>query len=377
MKTETSLSQILRDRWFSDGPIGFEEFLSLVLYHPRYGYYGSARAKVGATGDFYTNVSVGPVFGEMLVEQFVQIWELLERPKEFYLVEQGAHDGSLLNDVLSALSSYPEFSSCVLPVVIEPSPALQALQQQRLEAQDKQIRWISNPSELHDISGVHFSNELIDALPFALLRFSKGRWMERTVEMDSHENWIFGERALSTSLLEEVSKLPIPPSEPYETEIRPRIRTWMQEILSLFKRGVVLICDYGFSRAEYYRPERTRGTLFCYQNHSRDENPLVSIGEKDISAHVDFSAIADVATEQGWKIAGYTDQHHFLIGVAESWLRSVNGKQLSLAEQKKMRSLQKLLHPESMGCQFRFLACSKGLPEVPLSGFTYTRSEPL
>lgn len=373
MKPSEQMLQLLQQRCESNGPLGFEEYLSLVLYHPELGYYATEGGGPGLEGgDFFTNVSVGPVFGELLAGQFLEIWRSLGCPPEFTLMEQGANDGSLMADVLTAVDRNPDFAACVRPVLLEPLPTLRARQQARLEPWGDRFEWIEYPGERTFTTGVHFSNELIDALPFSLFRFSDGRWKEKAVKVSPEGELRWVERPIAGDLERFVEKIPRLTTEPYETEIRPTISKWMKETTGMFERGVILICDYGYPRLEYYSKARNRGTLLCYQRHQKDDNPLDSPGTKDISAHVDFTAVAEAALAEDWQLLGFTDQHHFLVGAAEQWLREMDGKPMNAAEQRKMRSLQTLLHPESMGTRFHFLAFGKGVAgEMNLSGFRH------
>lgn len=361
MKTERAVQSLLLARWEERGDIGFDEFLQLVLHHPEVGYYHSGHGAVGWKGDFFTSVSVGAIFGEILCQHFQKIWVSLDRPPVFHLIEQGANDGALMADVLSAAASEPRFAKSLQPVVIEPSPSSQKRQKERLSLFSGKISWVESPDALEPFCGVHFSNELVDALPFVLLRFSGGRWQERAVCWNAEKGWEFRLRPLSPELEKEASVLPVPTREPYDTEIRPAAKHWLREVASRMKKGVLIACDYGFLREEYYSPERHTGTLLCYQKHRRDENPLENIGEKDISAHVDFSALKEGAESAGFAWTQLVDQHHFLVKAGSGWLRSLDGKKLSPTEQKKLRAFQMLVHPESMGRKFRFFSAGKGV----------------
>ena len=161
------LSEIIASEIDAGGPMSFARYMELALYHPGLGYYASGRAGVGRQGDFYTNVSVGAIFGKILCDQFEEIWRRLGCPLEFPLVEQGAHDGQLAFDVLSQAEA--EFRDAVRYWIVEPSSALAQRQREKLGTFEEKVRWFSGVAELPEFAGVHFSNELIDAMPFHLL----------------------------------------------------------------------------------------------------------------------------------------------------------------------------------------------------------------
>ena len=172
----------LRDRLASEiglqGPMRFSRFMELALYDPAEGYYASGKAVVGRDGDFFTNISLGPVFGEILATQFLEMWEILGRPGDFTLVEQGANDGRLAADVLDGLAGTPLAESRL--IIIEPFAPLREKQQARLAG--RRVEWVEAPEHLPNFTGVHFSNELFDALPFEIVKYRAGRWELQRVQ---------------------------------------------------------------------------------------------------------------------------------------------------------------------------------------------------
>jgi len=351
------------------GPMTFARFMELALYHPQWGYYTSGRAGVGRRGDFYTNVSVGAAFGKILAEQFREIWHRLGCPDRFPLVEQGAHDGQLAADILACLDE--GFAAAAEYWIVEPSAGLRALQRETLAAHPG-VRWFESVDALPRFAGVHFSNELVDALPFHLLRAAAQGWEELCVEA-REVDFAFSPALPDPSLDLDLIALPVR-APGYLAECRPAARQWLRDLIGKMSAGVVLVIDYGFSRAQLLAPHRTEGTFSCYQSHRRDALPLLSPGEKDITAHVDFTALAETGLSAGWRLEGFTDQHHFLVGAAEFWLQELASRPLDAATQKIFRAVQTLLHPESMGTQFRYLALSLGLENSgPLSGFRHAR----
>ena len=346
------------------GPMRFSRFMELTLYDPAEGYYASGKAGVGRNGDFFTNISLGPVFGEILASQFLEMWEILGRPEDFTLVEQGANDGQLSEDILNGLANTPLAEARL--IIIEPFAPLREKQQARLAG--RRVKWVEAPEDLPNFTGVHFSNELFDALPFDIIKSRAGRWELQRVQ--------FLEGAFSLKPAEVLDLTWPAPSEDFVSELRVGQRELLSTISSRLQRGFLLAIDYGMTREELLAPHRSGGTLACYAAHQRDDDPFQAIGQKDITAHVDFTALAEDLRASGLEPAGYTDQHHFLVGAAERLLLSLDGQPPTPATLKKLRSLRTLLHPETMGVQFKVLLASKGVSAPTISGFRHARALP-
>lgn len=364
------LSPIIAREIARDGPISFARFMDLALYEPEHGYYASGRAPVGKAGDFFTNVSVGPVFGRILAGQFLEMWEALGRPHDFAIVEQGANDGQLACDVLEALDGTALRD--VRLVIIEPAPALRPIQARKLCGRN--VAWHDSPDRLPDFCGVHFSNELFDALPVHLVRSNGPGWDELHVAL-SPEGFVWEARPPSNPVAEALdASYPQRPAG-YTTEIRLAHRPLLASLSTKISRGFVLAVDYGMAFDALLAPHRTAGTLSCYRAHRRDGNPLERPGEKDITAHVDFSSLARDAVAAGFSLDGFADQHHFLVGASASMLRAMDGPDPTPATRKQLLQLRTLLHPESMGTQFHAILFSKApAPLRPLSGFQFARA---
>ena len=357
-----SLSDRIRLEIETLGSMPFSRFMDLALYDPLEGYYTSGRAAVGREGDFFTSVSIGPVFGAVLAGQFLEMWEALGRPSEFRLVEQGANDGRLSSDILKALSETP--LARVPLTIIEPASILRQKQTATLAGCD--VRWVERPEDLPPFEGVHFSNELFDALPFDILEAHAGAWHEMQVHAD--------EVGFSFKPAPHpIQNIDLPPRpDGYRTELRRHQRDLIETLSARLRRGFLLAIDYGMPCAELLAPHRSGGTLACYARHRRDEAPLENPGQKDITAHVDFTALAQDAADCGFALEGYTDQHHFLVGAASGLLKSLDGPAPSPSTLKILRSLRTLLHPETMGTQFKSILFSKKAPLAkPLSGFQH------
>jgi SAM-dependent MidA family methyltransferase len=353
----------------ANGPMTFARFMELALYDHEGGYYASGRARIGKQGDFFTNVSVGPVFGQILAIQFQEMWSRLGKPARFALVEQGANDGQLALDILGAMAS--EILETVEYWIIEPFPALRRLQEEKLQNAEAKVKWVDDLDALPVFDGIHLSNELVDSFPFHLIHSNGNGWEELCVSTD--EGRLAFEVACPSTLVADALKALPPRPAGTIAELRPAACGWIHALAGRLNRGFVLIVDYGFPRFELLAPHRTNGTFCCYRGHRRDSRPLEDPGEKDISAHVDFTAVAEAALAAGFRIEGFADQHHYLVGASRELLAKVSNPPNELS-QKSLRALQTLLHPESMGTQFRYLALSKGVALAPpLSGFEFAR----
>lgn len=370
------LSAILAARIAEAGPISFAEFMEAALYHPEHGYYASGRAAIGRGGDYFTNVSVGPLFGRLLMRQFAEMWERLRRPAVFTIVEQGAHAGDFAHDVLEgALNLEPAFFEAVRYVIIEALPAQATLQRARLAGFAEKLAWVASPAGLTPFEGVHFSNELIDAFPIHLVRLEQAGWRERRVDFQNGR-FAWTDAPLSDpDLHASLATLPGNLPDGYTTEINLLAAPWISEVAARLQRGWVLAIDYGFPRDEYYRPERTGGTLSAYANHQRVDDPLSSPGEIDLTAHVDFTALAEAARAAGLHTAGFTDQHHFTVGLAR--LHFHDAAEMTPALEKEHRAFKTLMHPNLMGAAFKAICFAKDVPVEPLSGFAFARADAL
>jgi len=352
----------------SGGPIAFDRFMERALYDPEAGYYASGRSAIGRHGDFFTNVSIGPVFGEALAGQFVEMWRALGQPSGFTLVEQGAGDGQLARDILEALASTPLDGAPLF--LVEPSPVLRAMQSGKLAGRN--VSWVACAAALPELCGVHYSNELFDAFPVHLVRSTGDGWAELHV---GHENHAFTWREMPVAgeLAGIVATFPARPKG-FTTEVCLSHRSLLRALSSKITRGFLLAVDYGMPRESLLAEHRTDGTLACYRGHRRDGNPLETPGEKDITAHVNFSLLAEDAVKAGWQFAHLTDQHHFLVGAATALLLAMDGKPPDAAGRKKILSLRMLLNPEGMGRQFHAILFSRGISGVSLSGFRHART---
>ena len=367
----STLARLIRDQIRRDGPISFARFMSLALFHPQLGYYASGRCAIGRGGDYFTSVSVGPLFGRLMASQFAEIWEALGRPSDFVIVEQGAHQGEFAADVLEALKTqFPDFFAKVVYQIVEPFPILREAQAQALREFQTQICWVAELESISPFVGVHFSNELLDAMPVHLIAAAnngeKREWQERLVDICDSGFGFITKPITDPRLRARLTTLPDPPADEYQTEINLGALGWIETLAPKLERGVILIADYGLTRDQFYSPGRVTGTLQAYAKHRALPTCLEHIGECDLSSHVEWTSLAERAEELGLTIAGFADQHHFLTG-----LLSADPNLASVATQKS-RALQTLIHPEFLGTKFQFLGLTKNFPpHQTLSGFKF------
>ena len=351
-----ALVEMIREEIRSRGPQSFAWFMAQALYHPEHGYYSTDRAAIGLRGDYFTNVSVGPLFGELLAAQFAEIWERLGRVDNFLILEQGAHHGQFARDVLeSARRRSPEFFSGLRYQIVEPFSALQDRQSQGLKEFGDRVLWRKSLDELEPFVGVHFSNELLDAMPVNL--------HGKLVGLEG-DKLVFVER-------------------PGGTPMNQAMLDWIDCLSTKLERGFVIAVDYGFSRAEF------REVLQVRAKHRALDSPFDEIGEADITAHVNWTDLAERAQANGLRVAGFTDQHHFLTGIISEFGRGDSpeppanaspartdwGQSPLPSDSKTKRALQTLLHPEMLGRSFQVLALAKDVDLAePLSGFKFARN---
>ena len=352
----------MRGRIAEQGSIGFDQFMAAALYHPRHGYYAGEHSRTGKSGDFFTSVSVGPVFGKLLASQFLETRARLGNPPDFTLVEQGANNGQLMADVLAAWEG-------PLPrvVIIEPLANLRALQQETLAPWSARVAHVAHEAELPAFTGVFFANELLDAFPVKLLARRRGAWCERRVGHDG-KKFVFVETPFSGVAPKIDGEL-----GEFMTEICPSLGPWIESVAAKLRRGWLLLVDYGHPAAARYHPARAAGSLAAYRDPQRAEDPLADPGQQDLTAHGDFTAAAQAAEKAGLRLAGFPDQHHALAALAGKVFPAMPETPLASEAAREMRALRQLLHPESMGSSFKFLALAKDIDE-PLTSFAFARN---
>ncbi|HEV8689246.1 MAG TPA: SAM-dependent methyltransferase [Ideonella sp.] len=333
------------------GWLPFDRFMALALYEPGLGYYANARVKLGrmpADGsDFVTAPELSSLFGRALAAQVAQV---LERADADEVFEFGAGSGALAESVLEGLTAFGH--PFVRYTIVELSAELRERQQARLARFGERVVWADAwPAEMR---GAVLGNEVLDAMPVQLLHFDGAAWQERGVAWHD-ARFTFADSPTSLTPPHEGSYLP-----GTVTEIHPQAEAFVRTLASHLKQGAAFFIDYGFPEAEYYHPQRHGGTLMCHRAHLADTDPLVEVGDKDITAHVNFTGIAIAAQDAGLDVIGYTSQARFLVncGIA-SLLEGADLRQRAMA--------QKLITEHEMGELFKVIGfATPGLAFEPI-----------
>lgn len=365
---ESNLRQIVE----SEGIISFARFMQTCLYCPKIGYYERQPAQIGRSGDFHTSVSVGPLFGRLLGAQFVRwLSEAGVGPRQ--IVEAGAHDGQLAADILAGIRDYqakmPAEPSPPEYWIIEPSLERQHWQRARLEEFAGSVRWFESFAAIPagGISGIIFSNELLDAFPVHCFAWdaAKKTWFEWGVGWrDGRFVWErlpVGSSDIEKHLVASGFVLPAELTamlpDGYIIEVSPAAAEWWRTAARSLRCGRLVAIDYGLEAHEHLSPERTHGTLRAYSRHRVSDDPLAAPGEQDLTAHVNFTQLRRAALSEGIDEGELIDQSRFLNRiVAEQW------KELPPAslEPEVVRQFQTLTHPDHFGRRFRVLMQSRG-----------------
>jgi SAM-dependent MidA family methyltransferase len=386
MPADCFLKKLLAERISRDGPLPFSDFMGEALYHESKGYYSDPGRRVGRKGDFYTSVSVGPLFGEFLSDFLAGVWSALGRPDRWTVGEQGGHDAQLARDVMTALSTlHPEVAAVTDWVMVENRPAWREIQKNTLRSAglESRMTWVENLSGLPASTGLFLSNELVDAFPVDSVSFRQGQWWERRVGWNpGEERFVWVDVAASAEMLRSVDRLGLPPMEDWVGEIRSAAERWAEELFQQIPEGVILTIDYGDTAEVLYGPTHSGGTLRAYSGHRLDPDLLSDPGGKDLTAHMDFSLLRRQGQAEGWRTRGYLDQHRFLTALAAlpgGWIsrqeKAGRSGTHDPSVQASLRQFRTLTHPEIMGCVFRVLVQARGrCARAPIPGLDYLRA---
>jgi len=329
--------------------------MELALYHPEWGYYAREPSQIGRSGDFFTSVSVGSLFGYLLALRAVAWWEDAGKPLCWRWLEVGAHNGTLAADVLDALFLLsPDAARGVRYTVVEPLPASRRAQRETLARFGDAVAIFSCAGEIPGppLPSFFVANEVLDALPVHVVRRENGVWCERRVALDSSGTFVWTSAVIVPGpLADAVAQLPGGLPDGYQTEVRTGLREFLAPYLRVMERGRMLWIDYGFAADDYYIPGRGEGTLRTFRDHRAGDCPLSAPGEEDITAHVDFTAFAKDAMTLRAVPARFDSQGMWLIRAAEPWLRAMEG----VADPVLARQFQMLTHPAHLGAKFHIL----------------------
>jgi len=376
-KHMTKLDEIIRAEIRDKGPMRFDRFMELALYSPGLGYYAkmSGPSPVGRNGDFFTSVSAGPLFGRLLARQFFQMWAQLDKPSPFWIFEQGAHDGQLARDILEwCRDETPDFFEAIRYGIVDTSGGSSFRQKNGVVPElATRMTWFESFESIAELkpTGIFLSNELVDAFPVRAIIYKSGDWKESLVGLNEKGSLTWTESIIKDEQLRsEIMARSIPEVEGYSTEINLRALDWMKAVARIFERGYVLTIDYGYPASVYYSEFRPGGTLCAYVKHHAVDGVLDEPGMRDLTAHVDFTALIRAGDEEGLKTLGMVDQQRFLMGVAHDELSGVTERMVKLQEN--LRTWNTLTHPEHLGATFYALVQAKNAPEH-LDGLRFAR----
>ncbi|MGB8367704.1 MAG: class I SAM-dependent methyltransferase [Limisphaerales bacterium] len=366
------LSEIIRREAAQRGVLSFARFMELALHCPVHGYYEIKKDNPGRHGDFYTSVGVGELFGQLLAFQFAEWLETLRIADcGLRIVEAGAHDGKLAGDILTWLQlNRPEMFDQIEYWIIEPSARRQEWQGETLQEFAPRVRWFagfqsllqertchSSPVTCHPpLRGVIFSNELLDAMPVHRFGWdaAKKTWFEWGMAVD-------GEKFVWTKISNPQSAIRNPQLEAvlpdgYTIETCPAAENWWREAAGILEHGKLMTIDYGLTAEELFSPDRLRGTLRAYFRHHTSDDILANVGEQDLTAHVNFSAIQAAGESVGLRTEMFSTQSQFLTRILEKASKNNLPGKWSSAQ---VRQFQTLTHPEHLGRAFRVLVQSR------------------
>lgn len=349
-------------------PLTFADYMDCVLYDPDYGYYAQNQTAIGSTGDFFTSVSLGADLGELLAVQFAQMWEVLGQPDPFHLVEMGAGDGHLAADILSFLqTNFPDCAPKTQYIIVERAAGKRTQQRQTLGDREN-VQWQTwEEIEPASLQGCCFANELVDAFPIHRVVVQGGQLQEIYVTAQEGQlQEVVGD--LSTERIAtyfaDLGLDVTPPTYPegYRTEVNLAALDWLKTVASRLKLGYLLTIDYGYGSDRYYSPQRTEGTLQAYYQHRHHHNPYVNLGQQDLTAHVNFTALEHYGEAAGLNKLGFTQQGLFLmaLGLGDRLQALSNGQHDIQTIFKRRDALHQLIDPAGLG-NFGVLVQSKGL----------------
>lgn len=358
MVTHLKLSQKILEKIDREGgKISFYDYMAMVLYDPDDGYYTGKSHQFGKAGDFITSPELSASFGRCLCKAILPVLKQYSNP---VILEIGAGTGKLAKTLLEQLGNEIERY-----IIVEISPSLTKHQKSVLKSYGDKIHWVSDLESLKTLSvsfsGVVIANEVIDAFPVRKFHYDSRHYPKTlseyyVIKADKNKKnspvlFEFHRDSLSPQSIKEldfISVLNLPDN--YVSEYQPDLSLWMKDLYYLLEEGAVLLLDYGFPRLEYYHPDRNQGTLMCHYQHRSNTDPLYLPGEQDITAHVDFTAVAQAGLSAGFELTGYTTQAAFLLSLG------ITEYTYSYEE---TQALKKLLLPSEMGELFKVMAFSK------------------
>ena len=344
------------------GKISFADYMQLCLYAPGLGYYSAGSHKIGDGGDFTTAPEISPLFSRSLARQLIDVLSQIDQGN---ILEFGAGSGKMAVDILRELDLLQSLPGHYY--IIEASADLRQRQRQKIHDAiphlENKVVWLDSlPS---NFNGVVLANEVCDAMPVHRLHFTKGFSYERyVVNNDDQLQW-YDDELSRTDLIDKTIEIKsFIDDTDYFTEVNLAAEGWLTSLADNLQQGAVFIIDYGYPQAAYYHPQRNNGTLMCYYQQQGHDNPLILTGLQDITAHVDFTSLAQIAVENGLDVAGFQSQADFLLAAGITELTSVNEHDDAFVMLQQATEIKRLTLPTEMGETFKVLTLTKNLDNL-------------
>ena len=377
------LRGIIARRIDSNGPLAFAEYMDLSLYHPRHGYYSRLDHRSGQTGDFFTSVDVGTLFGELLAEQFAEMSLSIRQLSKtdsnlLMLVEAGAGNGALASDVLDATAkSYPELYEAIQLTLVERSQTARASHVASLGSHAEKLD-LSTDTLPNKIAGIIYANELLDALPVHPVVMTESGLKEVYVDLASDNKERFVERLgpPSSVVLEHIDRFGITLEPGWRAEISPASVSWVEQAGRALDLGFLVLIDYGHAANQLYSATHASGTLATYDRHVISQPPthmdaawLLNPGSVDITAHVDLTAVQQAAEGVGLETLTIVDQTYFLLGVSPTETLAPGN---TVQELKRRLALKTLLLPGGLGSSHKVMIFGKDVGRLRLRASAFS-----
>ncbi|MEE3202144.1 MAG: SAM-dependent methyltransferase [Acidobacteriota bacterium] len=375
-----SLSEVIRQRIRQEGPLPFATYADLALYHPEFGYYTRAGQRSGRDGDFITSVDFRASLGTLLAAQFWEMWRSLDSDR-FDLVEVGAGNGRLSCDILDAVSSNEAaFYKAIHLHLVERSPTARNAQSKELTSHRSKL--VSSGATLPadgSITGVILANELLDAFAPHILVMSDADLREVYIDIESNGSFVERLGPLSSSRLEahiEEQKIVIKPG--WRIEVTPEVDTWVRNAVRVLGRGFLLLIDYGYEARELYSATHSQGTVATYSHHQVETTNkttaapwLIEPGSRDITAHINLTAVKSAAESAGATTLGILDQTYFLLGLGAAEHATTTNSTEDIDSIRRRLAMKSLLMPGGLGSTQKVMVFGKGVGTPELSGLSF------
>lgn len=344
------------------GKISFAEYMQLCLYAPGLGYYSAGSHKIGYGGDFTTAPEISSLFSRSLALQLIDVLQQLDQGD---ILEFGAGSGKMAADILRELA----VQQC-LPehyYIIEASADLRQRQQQEIHdavpEHENKVIWLDKLPQ--EFTGVVLANEVCDAMPIHSLHFDNGTVYERyIVNKDDQLQWFDDELSQAELIDKAIEIKSFIGDEEYFTEVNLAAEAWLTSLTDSLRQGAIFIIDYGYPQAVYYHPQRDNGTLTCYYRQQGHDDPLIFCGLQDITAHVDFTSLAQIAVDNDFDVAGFQSQADFLLAGGITELGALNDNDDAFLMLQQATEIKQLTLPTEMGETFKVLTLTKDLDRL-------------